>query len=223
MDDRGIVELVKYVGKNMPEYNLIIGCKPGIYDVDAVLIGNGQLYAIECKHWKGEIEGGTYGRWIKDGQEFGNPLHQARNNAAALKGWLRETAGIRGRMWADALVVFTHGECELRLNMDGKSNTAVTVLLLEELRDWIEGREARIGQETERQIMEYFKALGGDELTVKDREESKASFGLIEVALLAVIVISSILMMTSSQGHAWAAIALFISFLMLVGRVTSSA
>ena len=87
--------------------------------MDAVLIGNGNIYAIECKDWKGRITGGSYGWWQKDGQVIDNPLQQTRNNAAALGKWLRgKILKNNGRLWVKSLLVFTHEEGELNLNLD---------------------------------------------------------------------------------------------------------
>jgi hypothetical protein len=138
--DRGIQKLADYVEANLPDdFTLVIGCKPSIYDVDAVLIGKGNIFAIECKDWKGNIKGGSYGWWQKNSQVIDNPLHQARNNAAALGKWLRDKIN-RKNVWVQGLVVFTHEEAELNIDIDKKSNSAISILNINTLKGWIAKR-----------------------------------------------------------------------------------
>lgn len=140
--DRGIQKLADYVEVNLPdEFTLVIGCKPSIYDVDAVLIGGGNIYAIECKDWKGKITGGTYGWWQKDGHVIENPLQQARNNAAALGKWLRKILPGKTNAWTKGLLVFTHDEAELSLTIEKDSLRGVSTLSLSELAGWVKGRK----------------------------------------------------------------------------------
>lgn len=137
--DRGIQKLVSYVESNLPDdYTLVIGCKPSVYDVDAVLIGNGNIFAIECKNWKGKIVGESYGWWQKDGEMIDNPLQQTRNNAVALAKWLRgNMQNLQGKLWVKGLLLFTHDESQLDLNLDKTSNVSVSILHLNELYEFI--------------------------------------------------------------------------------------
>lgn len=158
--DRGIRKLAEYVEANLPdEFTLIIGCKPSIYDVDAVLIGRGNIYAIECKDWKGNIKGGTYGWWQKDGQVIENPLQQARTNAVALGKWLRKISLDKTNAWAKGLLVFTHENAELSLNIEKESLKGVSTLLLSELAGWIEKRKSSDSKATDSIIDFFYKSV----------------------------------------------------------------
>jgi hypothetical protein len=189
INDRGILKLAEYVKANLPDFTLVIGCKPGIYDVDAILIGRGNIYAIECKNWKGDISGGSYGKWIKDEKEFSNPLHQSRNNAAALSGWLKINIAVKGKTWVDSLVVFTHDDCSLTLEFDGSSNTSVSVLLLDELKEWIKARKASVSSMIENEILNYFNSLNGEEVIIdRGTHEINREFDLADVGKIVVVI-----------------------------------
>jgi hypothetical protein len=157
--DRGISKLAEYVDRNLPEFTLIIGCKPFVYDVDAVLIGKGNIYAIECKDWKGKITGGTYGWWQKDGQVIENPLQQARNNAAALGKWLRGKIPGDNKIWVKSILVFTHEEGELQLNLDKDSNSSVAVCQLNILKENVQKQKSSIDSETINSTVQWFCSL----------------------------------------------------------------
>jgi len=134
--DRGIARLIDYCRGNLSDdYTLIIGCLPYTSDVDGILIGRGNIYAIECKDWKGEIEGSTYGYWTKDREIIRNPLHQTRNNTVALAKWLREKTGLNGSLWVKGLLVFTHDKCALKFSKDVDSNSTINVIKIKELKD----------------------------------------------------------------------------------------
>lgn len=140
INDSGIRKLADYIEANLPdEYTLVIGCKPSIYDVDAILIGGGNIFAVECKDWKGNIKGGTYGWWQKDGQVIENPLQQARNNAVALGKWLRDKIKSKD-IWVRGLVVFTHEEAELSITLDTALNTSISVITINALTDYIKAK-----------------------------------------------------------------------------------
>jgi hypothetical protein len=155
--DRGISKLAEYVEANLQDFTLVIGCKPFVYDVDAVLIGKGNVYAIECKDWKGKITGGTYGWWQKDGQVIENPLQQARTNAAALGKWLRKNviAG-QNKFWIKGLLVFTHEESQLSLTLNKDSNTGVAVTNITNLKELIYNGKKLMPPEIEIKLIEWF-------------------------------------------------------------------
>lgn len=91
IDDLAVAKLAAEIKTALPDdYTLVIGAKPFVYDIDGVLIGNGNIFAVECKDWRGEIKASSYGTWRQDGEGRKNPMHQARTNAAALAEWLRK-------------------------------------------------------------------------------------------------------------------------------------
>ncbi len=222
INDWGILKLAEYVRANLPEFTLVIGCKPGIYDVDAILAGGGKIYAIECKNWKGDISGGSYGKWIKDGREFSNPLHQSRNSAAALSGWLKMNVAGKGKTWVDSLVVFTHNDCSLTLDIDETSNTSVSVLLLDELREWVTARKASFSSPTENRILNYFNRLNGEEVIniergyITNRDIDTADIGKIAVIIGFVMSIFIALSNQSGISLAFAVIMGFIFFIVFL-------
>jgi hypothetical protein len=228
INDSGILKLAEYVKENLPEFTLVIGCKPGIYDVDAILIGRGNIYAIECKNWKGDISGGSYGKWIKDGREFSNPLHQSRNNAAALSGWLKTNVAVKGKTWVDSMVVFTHDDCSLTLELDESSNTSVSVLLLDELKEWVMRRKGSVSSVIENEILNYFTGLNGEEVliargTIATNQKSDTA-DIKEIAIIAGFVISILIALSNRSVIAlvFAFIMGFIFFIVLLtGKKTS--
>jgi hypothetical protein len=185
--DNGIRKLAGYVESNLPDdFTLVIGCKPSIYDVDAVLIGMGNIYAIECKDWKGNIKGGTYGWWQKDGQMIENPLQQARNNTVALGKWLRDKIGnTKGKIWVESLLVFTHEEGELHLNFDKASNSGTSTVLLNDLKEWIYNQRNTLNNNITDKAVQLFNQING--------EEKVTGFRFIEKALFVTTVLMLIL------------------------------
>jgi len=165
--DRGIQKLAEYVEANLPdEFTLVIGCKPSIYDVDAVLIGRGNIYAIECKDWKGNIKGGTYGWWQKDRQVIENPLQQARTNAVALGRWMRKNIKAANKsIWVKSLLVFTHEDSQLNLTFDKKSNTSVSIVNLGGLKKWIEKQKILSDPKFISMINDWFNNIKGDAIS----------------------------------------------------------
>jgi len=160
--DAGIQRLVDYCRDTLADnYTLIIGCLPYNSDIDAILIGNGNIYAVECKHWKGEIEGSTYGHWTKDGETISNPLHQTRNNTVALAKWLREKTGLNGSLWVRGLLVFTHDHCQVHITRDNDSNNGVEVILLGDLKGYLERQERTVKEESVKRIMQVFDKVSG--------------------------------------------------------------
>ncbi|KPK35856.1 MAG: hypothetical protein AMK70_04505 [Nitrospira bacterium SG8_35_1] len=159
--DTGIQKLAEYVEANLTdEFTLVLGCKPAVYDVDAILIGGGSIYAIECKDWKGTIKGGSYGWWQKDGQVIENPLQQARNNAVALGKWLREKLkDINGSVWVKGLIVFTHEDVEYEIDIDDKSISNIYIISIDSLKEHISSENASISDKTENILVNYFMNL----------------------------------------------------------------
>jgi hypothetical protein len=160
--DRGIQKLADYVEDHLTdEFTLVIGCKPSIYDVDAVLIGGGNIYAIECKDWKGTISGGSYGWWQKDGQVIENPLQQARNNAAALGKWLRgKFKNIKGSVWVKGLIVFTHDDIQATLDIDENSLSDIIIIPLDMLTKHVLHEKASVGDNIGINVVNYFSTIG---------------------------------------------------------------
>ncbi len=165
ISDRGIQKLVSYVESNLPDdYTLVIGCKPYVYDVDAVLIGNGNIFAIECKNWKGNIVGESYGWWKKDGDMIENPLQQTRNNTVALGKWLRsKIQNAKGKLWVKGLLLFTHDESQLDLNLDKTSNVSVSILHLNEFYKLISKQKNSLDIEATNIVVSWFKQFLIDE------------------------------------------------------------
>jgi len=158
--DTGIQRLVEYCRDTLTDnYTLIIGCLPYNSDIDAILIGNGNIYAVECKHWKGEIEGSTYGHWTKDGESISNPLHQTRNNTVALARWLREKTGLNGSLWVRGLLVFTHDHCQVHITRDNGSNNGVEVILLSDLKGYLERQERTVREEVVSKVVGVFEGM----------------------------------------------------------------
>ena len=155
--DSGIRKLAEYVKANLPDSTLIIGCKPSIYDVDAILIHNNNIFAIECKDWKGTITGGSYGWWQKDGQVIENPLQQARNNTVALGKWLRtKFKNVKGSIWVKGILLFTHEEGQVTLEIDETSNTGVEILDLSELKEYISRIPVNKNNEIGKNVIGFF-------------------------------------------------------------------
>lgn len=167
--DQGIVRLADYLRTNLTDdFNLIIGCTPYVNDIDGVLIGRGNIYAIECKNWKGQIEATSYGKWLQEGETRDNPLHQTRNNAVALAKWLRVKVGSYDKVWVQGLLVFTHDKCYIIDKRDGDSNTGVTVLRLEELGGWIMEQKEKVSKEVMEKVEGVFEGVGGEIENRKD-------------------------------------------------------
>lgn len=183
--DRGILKLAQYVEHNLTdEYTLIIGCKPSIYDVDAILIGKGNIISIECKDWKGKITGESYGWWKKDWQTIDNPLQQARTSAAALGRWLRKKLFNNGeKLWVKSLVVFTHEEGELHFQSDNDSNTGVYVLRLGDIKDWISRQKETVNSEVIYKVSDYLNSIKGVENSVSLRPVKEKVFILFIFSL----------------------------------------
>jgi hypothetical protein len=185
--DNGIRKLAEYVESHLPDdFTLVIGCKPSIYDVDAVLIGLGNIYAIECKDWKGNIKGGTYGWWQKDGQVIENPLQQTRNNTVALGKWLRKISPDMKNAWVKGLLVFTHEEGELHLDISKDSNSGVAVKSLNRLKEWVQKQNSSIDSETISSTMNWFCSLSN-----KDNDKSdlgKEVFIAIVISAIVLII-----------------------------------
>jgi hypothetical protein len=170
--DTGIQRLVDYCRNTLTgNYTLIIGCLPYNSDIDAILIGNGNIYAVECKHWKGEIEGSTYGYWTKDGETISNPLHQTRNNTVALARWLREKTGLNGSLWVRGLLVFTHDHCHTYITRDNGSNNGVEVVLLGDLKGYLERQEKTVKEEVANKVVGVFEGMKN--IVFYDRREGR--------------------------------------------------
>jgi len=185
--DIGIRKLAGYVESNLPaDFTLVVGCKPSIYDVDAVLIGRGNIYAIECKDWKGKITGGTYGWWQKDGQVIENPLQQTRTNAVALGKWLRKISPDMKAAWVKGLLIFTHDEGRLHLDLDKTSNSGVSILCLNDLKEWINNQNISIDADTINITRNYLCSLA---LRDMDRSDlGKEVFIAIIISSLVLII-----------------------------------
>jgi len=170
--DRGIARLIDYCRGNLSDdYTLIIGCLPYTSDVDGILIGRGNIYAIECKDWKGEIEGSTYGYWTKDREIIRNPLHQTRNNTVALAKWLREKTGLNGNLWVRGLLVFTHDHCHVHITRDNGSNNGVEVILLGDLKGYLERQERAVKEEVVSRVVGVFEGMRN--IDFYDRKEGR--------------------------------------------------
>lgn len=219
INDRGILRLMEYVDEHLPDFTLVIGCKPGIYDVDAILIGRGNIYAIECKNWKGDIYGGSYGRWSKDSEAFSNPLHQARNNAAALSSWIKMNVTVKGKLWVDSLVVFTHDNCSLTLELDESSNTSVSVLLLDELKKWVTERKSSVISEIENEVLHYFDGLNGEKITTDRRmyaPHRKSDRPGVKAILVIVAFVISVLIALSNRSLTGLVFAIGMGFVLFI-------
>lgn len=187
--DRGIQKLADYIEANLPDnFTLVIGCKPSVYDVDAVLIGKGNIYAIECKDWKGNITGSTYGWWQKDGQVIENPLQQARNNAAALGKWLR--GKIRSKLWVRGLVLFTYNDSSINIDIEPDSNSGVNFLKMENLKSWIIDQDSYADSKVIDLANNFFEQFASI------NRENNSTVYLILSSILAVISVISVLILT---------------------------
>jgi len=66
--------------KELPaQYLVLAKCqvpdKGGLIEVDTLVIGAPGIFALEIKHWQGEIVGTEVGNWTNDGTEVKNPVH----------------------------------------------------------------------------------------------------------------------------------------------------
>jgi hypothetical protein len=203
--DRGIQKLADYVEAHLPdEFTLVIGCKPFVYDVDAVLIGGGNIYAIECKDWKGTIKGSSYGWWQKDGQVIENPLQQARNNAAALGRWLREKLkDINGSVWVKGLLVFTHDECTINLKLDSGSNTGLHILHISALKDWINTIKGnKMSANMNDMIINSLKSYIDHSEKMEDHSTSIEIASVISIFIIGIIIVIALFNINKFAGLA---------------------
>lgn len=197
VDDMGVLRLMDYVRYNLPDdFTLIVGCTPYVNDIDGVLIGKGNIYAVECKNWKGNIEATDYNKWLKDGSPIENPLHQTRNNAVALAKWLRSKTGNYDKIWVKGVLVFTHDKCYLIDKREGDSNTGVKITMIDELGKWIMEQKEQINNETTKKITELFEEVEGEKTKekhlYKEDAEWASSLYIISNLLIWAIFISAI-------------------------------
>jgi hypothetical protein len=208
--DRGILKLAEYTEANLPEYTLIVGCKPFIYDVDAVLIGNGNIYAIECKDWKGKITGGTYGWWQKDGQVIENPLQQTRNNAAALGKWLRKKIPGEKNIWVKGLLLFTHEEGELHLTLDKASYSGVCITQVDKLKEYISKQRASLTNETINEVVNWTNNLHMNGENMSNANDN------IKIAIYIAIGIAFLISLMDQSGITFAVFSVFAVLIFLI-------
>lgn len=108
-------------------------------ELDYVVVGPNGVFAIEVKHYRGEIRGAEFDRTWRQRKRSraGNLYEQAlRNPVTQIKGGvyaLRRHLAAHGiRNWIEGIVVFTHPECTLMVD-----KSSVPILTLPELADYI--------------------------------------------------------------------------------------
>jgi hypothetical protein len=135
-------------------------------DIDHVLVGPKCVYAIESKHYNGEIygQGDTWG-YLKRGRSggfykghIGNPAKQIKRSVWELKqnldSLLSENGFDPNSLWIEPIVVFTNPNTVLKI-----TEPSVTVLLASDLKSHIEHFEckAQIEPEAMKLILETLK------------------------------------------------------------------
>lgn len=150
------------------EYALInnVSLKDRSCDIDHVVVSPKGLFAIESKHYNGEVFGqGDEWGYLKRGRaggfykgHIGNPAKQIKRNVWELKQRLDQVLGLRGidssRVWIEPIVVFTNPSTILRI-----SEPAITAIKLDALRDFIVKYEAKtpIGDEIAKVIVDILR------------------------------------------------------------------
>ncbi len=119
-------------------------------DIDHVLVGPRCIFAIESKHYNGEIygQGDTWG-YLKRGRaggfykgHIGNPARQIKRSVWELKQTLDDMLAKNGfdpnTLWIEPVVVFTNQNTTLKI-----TDPSVTVLTASELKTHIEHFDCR--------------------------------------------------------------------------------
>ena len=110
-------------------------------NIDHVLLTPKGIFAIETKHWDGEIicNGDEWYRRYQKGffssadYEMGSPSRQVKRNAFNLSSLIKsEVFHNTFKIWVEGLVVFTHPNVSLKL-----TKPSVTILTLNELSNYI--------------------------------------------------------------------------------------
>ena len=146
-------------------------------------------------------------------------MHQSRNSAAALSSWLKINISVTGKPWVESLVVFTHDDCSLTLELDETSNTSVSVLLLDELKEWITARKSSVSSKIENEVLVFFNGLNGEEVTIdRGAREVNREFDMVAFLNIAVIVgfVISILIALSNRSGIALVVAVIMGFIFII-------
>ncbi len=134
------------------EYTLInnVSLKDKNCDIDHVIVSPKCIFAIESKHYNGEIYGqGDDWGYMKRGRaggfykgHIGNPAKQIKRSVWELKQRLDEELAKKGidtsGLWVEPLVVFTNPTTTLKI-----TDSSVKALLLKDLKEHIEKSECK--------------------------------------------------------------------------------
>lgn len=150
------------------EYSLInnVSLKDRSCDIDHVIVCPKGLFAIESKHYNGEVFGqGDEWGYLKRGRaggfykgHIGNPAKQIKRNVWELKQRLDQILGQRGidpsGVWIEPIVVFTNPNTILKI-----TEPAITAIKLDSLYNFLVKYEAKtpIGPELAKTIAEILK------------------------------------------------------------------
>ena len=160
--------LPKALSSLSDDYILInnVSLKDRSCDIDHVIVGSKGLFAIESKHYNGEVFGqGDEWGYLKRGRaggfykgHIGNPAKQIKRNVWELKQRLDQILSSKGidpaGVWVEPIVVFTNPKTILKI-----TDSAVTAIKLDSLFNFIEKYEAKtpIGPELAKTIAEILR------------------------------------------------------------------
>lgn len=115
-------------------------------DIDHIVVGKSGIYAIESKHYNGEIYGqGDEWSYLKRGRaggfyrgHIGNPARQIKRSTWELKEALEEGVGIgTDDFWIEPIVAFTHPNTTLRI-----TDPPIIVIHAKDLTEFIMKRDS---------------------------------------------------------------------------------
>ena len=133
-------------------------------DIDHIVIGNSAIFAIESKHYNGEIYGqGEEWSYLKRGRaggfyrgHIGNPARQIKRSTWELKEVIEEKlAESAGKLWIEPVVVFTHPNTVLRI-----TDSPIEVFHSNDLSEFVTNRDTekeKIPEDIKKQIVDLLK------------------------------------------------------------------
>ncbi len=133
-------------------------------DIDHIVVGKSAIFAIESKHYNGEIYGqGEEWSYLKRGRaggfyrgHIGNPARQIKRSTWELKEVIDESvAENTDGLWIEPVVVFTHPNTTLRI-----TDSPIKVLHSNDLSEFIISRDSEketIPGELKNQIIDLLK------------------------------------------------------------------
>ncbi|HOO96768.1 MAG TPA: nuclease-related domain-containing protein [Caldisericia bacterium] len=136
-------------------------------DIDHIIIGPDALFAIESKHYNGEIFGqGEEWSYLKRGRaggfyrgHIGNPSRQIKRSTWELKEMIEEELEKKGyadsKVWIEPLVVFTHPKTALRI-----TDSPIPAIHVNDLIAFLQDFKAKeeLSEKVRQEIVELIKA-----------------------------------------------------------------